>query len=139
MREIRGPLTDAPIPVRVKLSALWAALTFCYLYGDYFGLYKPGKLQRVIEGAGPMGPVDQRSLLIVALLLVVPGLMVLLSLTLPARIVRALCIGLGLFYALFVAITMPGAWWFYLAYSAIEIALCAWMIRLAWRWPRNAS
>ena len=97
----QGVHFDPPLPVRLKLSALWASLTFCYLYGDYFGLYKPGKLQHMLDGAGPMGPATQGSLL-------------------------------------FVAITMPGAWWFYLAYSGIEIALCAVIAWLAWRWPRMA-
>lgn len=129
-------LLDPPLPLRVKLSVLWASLTFCYLYGDYFGLYKPGKLQHMLEGAGPMGPASQGSLLFVALLLVVPGLMVFLSLGLPARIARWSNIGLALFYAVFVAITMPGAWWFYLVYSSIEIVLCGVIAWLAWRWPR---
>lgn len=129
-------LSDPPLPLRLKLSALWASLTFCYLYGDYFGLYKPGKLQHMLDGAGPMGPASQGSLLFVALLLVVPGLMAFLSLALPARLTRWLNIGLALFYAVFVAITMPGAWWFYLAYSSIEIVLCGIIMRLAWRWPR---
>ena len=129
-------LSDPPLPMRLKLSALWASLTFCYLYGDYFGLYKPGKLQHMLDGAGPMGPATQGSLLFVALLLVVPGLMVFLSLALPVRTVRWLNIGLALFYAVFVAITMPGAWWFYLAYSGIEILLCLLIVRLAWAWPR---
>lgn len=129
-------LSDPPLPQRVKLSALWASLTFCYLYGDYFGLYKPGKLQHMLDGAGPMGPSSQGSLLFVALLLAVPGLMVVLSLMLPGSITRWLNIGLALFFATFVAITMPGAWWFYLAYSSIEILLCGAIIWLAWRWPR---
>lgn len=129
--------SDPPLPLRLKLSALWASLTFCYLYGDYFGLYKPGKLQHMLDGAGPVGPVSQGSLLFVALLLVVPGLMVFLSLAVPARPVRWLNIGLALFYALFVALTMPGAWWFYLAYSSIEIALCLLIVRMAWTWPRT--
>jgi hypothetical protein len=131
-------LSDPPLPLRLKLSALWASLTFCYLYGDYFGLYKPGKLQHILDGAGPMGPATQASLLFVALLLVVPGLMAFLSLALPARMARWLNVGLALFYAVFVAITMPGAWWFYLAYSGIEIALCGAIVWLAWRWPRQA-
>ena len=131
-----GGLDDIRFHVRFKLSALWASLTFCYLYGDYFGLYKPGKLQRMLEGTGPMGPTSQGSLLFTALLLVVPGLMVFLSLALPARAARWSNIGLALFYAAFVAITMPGAWWFYIAYSSIEIALCAVIAWLAWRWPR---
>ncbi|MBN8716425.1 MAG: hypothetical protein J0H95_05545 [Xanthomonadales bacterium] len=128
-------LADPPIPRRLQLSAMWASLTFCYLYGDYFGLYKPGKLERMLEGAGPMGPASQGPLLVVALLLAVPGLMVLLSLLLPVRIARWLNIGLALFYAAFVAITMPGAWWFYLAYSSIEIVLCGFIAWFAWRWP----
>ena len=82
-------LLDPPLPLRVKLSALWASLTFCYLYGDYFGLYRPGKLQHMLEGAGPMGPASQGSLLFDALLLVVPGLMAFLSLGLPARLARS--------------------------------------------------
>ena len=131
-------LLDPPLPLRMKLSALWASLTFCYLYGDYFGLYKPGKLDRMLDGAGPMGPASQGSLLVVALLLVVPGLMVSLSLLLPRGTARWLNIGLSLFYATFVAITMPGAWWFYLAYSSIEILLCTVIAWLAWRWPRTA-
>ncbi len=129
-------LLDPPLPLRMKLSALWASLTFCYLYGDYFGLYKPGKLQHMLDGAGPMGPASQGSLLFVALLLVVPGLMVFMSLALPTRLARSFNIGLALFYAVFVAITMPGTWWFYLAYSSIEIMLCAVIAWLAWRWPR---
>ena len=129
-------LLDPPIPRRLQLSALWASLTFCYLYGDYFGLYKPGKLERMLDGAGPMGPTTQGSLLFVALLLVVPGLMACLSLALPVRTTRWLNIGLAAFYAVFVAITMPGAWWFYLAYSSIEILLCGAIAWLAWRWPR---
>lgn len=132
----RRTLSDPPLPLRLKLSALWASLTFCYLYGDYFGLYRPGKLQHMLDGAGPMGPSSQGSLLFVALLLAVPGLMVFLSLVLPVRLVRWLGIGLALFYATFVALTMPGAWWFYLAYSGIEIVLCLLIVGLAWRWPR---
>ena len=139
MTHASSPLVDPPLPLRLKLSALWASLTFCYLYGDYFGLYKPGKLKHMLEGAGPMGQATQGSLLFVALLLVVPGLMVLLTLALPARFARVLNIGLAAFYALFVALTMPGAWWFYLAYSSIEILLCVSIIRLAWRWPREPS
>lgn len=136
MTHASNPLVDPPLPLRLKLSALWASLTFCYLYGDYFGLYKPGKLQHMLEGAGPLGQASQGSLLFVSLLLAIPGLMVLLTLALPARLTRWLNLGLAVFYAIFVALTMPGAWWFYLAYSSIEIALCGAIAWLAWRWPR---
>lgn len=136
MTRASNTLVDPPLPLRLKLSALWASLTFCYLYGDYFGLYKPGKLQHMLEGAGPLGQASQGSLLFVSLLLAIPGLMVLLTLALPVRLTRWLNLGLAVFYAIFVALTMPGAWWFYLAYSNIEIALCGAIAWLAWRWPR---
>ena len=38
------PLEDARIPVRIKLAALWTSAMSCYIYGDYFWLYQPGKL-----------------------------------------------------------------------------------------------
>lgn len=124
------------MPVRIRLAALWASLTFCYLYGDYFGLYRPGKLQGMLDGAGPVGPASQGSLLFVAALLMLPGLMVALTVLLPWRAARWLNVGLAAFFALFVALTMPGAWWFYLMYSTVEIALCVVIAWTAWRWPR---
>lgn len=38
-------LEDIKVPVRLKLWALWTALMFCYVYGDYSGLYPPGQLK----------------------------------------------------------------------------------------------
>ena len=41
------PLAVFQAPTPLKLSALWASLMFCYVYGDYLGLYVPGKLAEV--------------------------------------------------------------------------------------------
>jgi hypothetical protein len=43
-------LSDPKLPVKLKLSALWTSVMFCYIYADYFELFKPGKLQRMIAG-----------------------------------------------------------------------------------------
>ncbi|WP_445514393.1 DUF6326 family protein [Stenotrophomonas sp. 3(2025)] len=131
-----GALHDIRIHVRFKLSALWAALMFCYIYGDYFGLYVPGKLQGMINGAGPVGPVSEGTLVATALLLAIPGLMVAVSLLAPARLTRWLNILSGLFYTAIMALTMPGAWWFYITLGVIEIVLSMAICVLAWRWPR---
>jgi len=32
---------DIKVNIKIKLSALWASVTLCYLYGDYFELYVP--------------------------------------------------------------------------------------------------
>lgn len=130
-------LHDIPVHVRFKLSALWTALMFCYIYGDYFGLYVPGKLQGMINGTGPVGPVSEGTLVGTAVMLAIPALMVLLSLVAPASLARWLNIGFGLVYAGIMLLTMPGAWWFYLTLGVIEIALSLATVVVAWRWPRR--
>jgi hypothetical protein len=131
-------LSDIKLHVRFKLSALWAALTFCYLYGDYLGLYVPGQLQYMLDGGGPIGPVNQGALIQVALLLAVPGLMVFLSLVLWPQLCRWLNIVLGAFYAAVMVYTMtiPGGWWFYLTLGVIEVVLSLLIAWYAWRWPK---
>ncbi|RAN81211.1 hypothetical protein B5P43_05345 [Bacillus sp. SRB_336] len=131
------PLSDIKLHVRFKLSALWSALMFCYIYGDYFGLYVPGKLKGMLDGEGPLGPVSESSLVATALLLAVPGLMVFLSLALPPRLCRWLNIALGAFYTAIMLLTMPGAWWFYITLGLIEVVLSLLIVVHAWRWPRS--
>jgi hypothetical protein len=130
-------LEDLKVPVRLKLSALWAALMFCYVYGDYFGLYQPGKLQGMLQGDGPLGPASQGTLVTVSVLMVIPSLMVFLPLALPAEVSRWINIALAALYALIVGLTMPGSWVFYLFFSVIEITLSSLIVWYAWSWPRS--
>ena len=131
-------LDDVRVHVKLKLSALWASVMFLYLYGDYFGLYVPGKLQHMLGGHGPIGPTSQGSLLAASLLLAAPGLMVFLSLALRRTLSRWLNIAVGVFFSLLVAATMPGAWDFYIALGIVEVALTSHIVWLAWRWPGTA-
>ncbi len=134
---VSTPLIDFKVPVRAKLSALWAALMFCYVYGDYFGLYVPGKLSGMINGDGPIGPVSQSTLVVTSILLAVPGLMVFLSLVLPAAFCRWGNILLGALYIAVMALTMPGAWSFYQLLGVIEIGVGLLTVWYAWNWPRQ--
>lgn len=133
----RPVLHDIKVHVRLKLSALWAALMFCYIYGDYFGLYVPGKLEGMIAGEGPIGPVSEATLVATALMLAIPGLMVFVSLVAMPRLCRWLNIVLGILYTLILAATMPGAWRFYIVLGVIEIVLSVSIAVFAWRWPRT--
>lgn len=133
------PLEDLKVPVKIKLSALWAALMFCYIYGDYFGLYTPGKLKGMLAGGGPFGPVSQGTLVAASALLAIPGVMVFLSLALPVRLNRWLNVMLATFYIAVMLVTMPGAWSYYIFLGVIEIALGVLTIWYAWRWPRQAA
>jgi hypothetical protein len=133
-------LDDVKIHVRIKLSALWASVMFCYIYGDYFGLYKPGALQDMLDGnMGPLGPTTQGVLLGTTLMMAIPSAMVFLSLVLKAGVCRWANIVLGAVYTAIMLMTMPGAWTFYLMLGAIEIALTLLIVRYAWTWPKHAA
>lgn len=132
-------LDDIKLHVKLKLSALWSAVMFCYIYGDYFGLYVPGKLEGMIAGNGPIGPVSQGTLVATAILLAVPGLMVFLSLVLRPALNRWVNIVLASFYIVIMLITMPGAWRFYMLFGVIEIALQILIVWYAWKWPNRAA
>ena len=103
----RMPLEDLQVPIRYRLSALWAATMLCYLYGDYFTLYKPGMLQALLDGQlEGMGPVSQGVLVAMAGIMTVPALMVALSLLLPATWARRANIVFGLAYSLYPYVVM---------------------------------
>lgn len=131
-------LQDVKVHVKAKLASLWTSLMFCYIYGDYFGLFQPGNLQSMLNGQmGPLGQTTQGVLLGTALLMAVPSLMIFLSLVMIPAINRPANIALGVLYAVIMLISMPGAWTFYMVLGVIEVALCLAIVGYAWRWPRR--
>lgn len=129
---------EPEIPVRMKLSALWTSVMFCYIYGDYFWLYAPGKLQEILAGRmEPLGQVTEGVLLGTTVSMTIPSLMIFLSLVLRRTPNRWLNIVLGLVYSIFVLITMQGAWTFYLFLGTVDIALTLLIVWYAWRWPAH--
>ena len=138
-RDTASTLEEATVNVRIKLSGLWASVMFCYVYGDFIGLYKPGKLQMMLGGRMPLGPVSQGVLVGMATVMIVPSLMVFLSLVLPPQVNRWTNIVLGTVYTAIMLLTMPGAWHFYIFFGVIEVVLTALIIWYAWTWPRSAE
>jgi hypothetical protein len=134
-------LEDVKVPVRLRLAALWTSVMFCYVYGDYFELYIPGKLQSMLQGRmEPLGLVTQGVLVGTAILLMVPSLMIFLSTALPAVANRWLNIIAGVFYtAVMFLIAISGGWAFYILFATIEVVLTLTIVWTAWRWPRTAA
>ena len=136
----KGALVDTKIDIKFKLSALWASLMFCYVYGDFFGLFKPGRLQHMLDGQmGPLGQTTQGVLVGTAALMAIPSLMVALTLILKPGAGRWTNIVFGTLYTAIMLITMPGSWAFYLFLGVIEVLLTATIVWQAWKWPRQAA
>jgi len=131
-------LAEHPVSIRHKLAGLWTSLMLCYIYGDYFGLYQPGKLRAMLNGnMGPLGEVTQGILVGTSVMMAIPALMVLGSLVLKARPNRMLNMILGLLYTGIMIATMPGAWQFYVLLGIIEVTLSLAIFLVALRWPQS--
>lgn len=143
MKTDDGKLQDFPVNVKFKLSALWASVMFCYIYGDFFSLFLPNRLQNLMNGVSGVGAITPLKLLMFAVLMTLPSLMVFLSLALKAETNRRLNITLGIFYTavmMLVGATSIGEWKIFYTYLAIvEIILTLLIVWLAWRWQKENS
>ncbi len=132
-------LDDIKIHVKIKLSALWAAVMFCYIYGDHFRLFQLGELQGMLEGKMWSLPVTQGLLLGTSIFMTIPAVMVFLSLALKPGLNRWANILLGVIYTAMVLITMPGAWAYYIFLGIVEVALTVLIVWYAWSWPKQGE
>lgn len=133
---------DAALDIKAKLAAVWAAVTLCYLYCDYFELYQPGKLPSMLAGRmGPLGDVSQGVLLGVSIVISIPALMVFLSAVLPAGVNRVANLLFGALFTLIMLVFLvsPGVWLYYKYFALVEVLLTCSAVWLAWRWPRQAA
>ena len=131
-------LEDFQVPTRIRISALWASTMFCYVYGDYFGLFLPGTLMEMNAGImGPLGTATPTIMLSVSLMMIIPSVMVFLSLILPAIVSRWINVVLGLAYSAIMLLTMMGAPLFYVFFGVVEVCLTLTIVWFAWAWPRE--
>lgn len=137
----RSDFEDFKVSTRVKISALWTAIMFCYIYADYFELYVPGKLASMVAGTiGPLGQVNQVKLIGTSILLVIPILLIFLSMVLSPRITRWVSNIFGILYAVVAIATLsaPGAWIFYRLFCVIEIFLSVMVVSYTSHWPKQS-
>jgi len=130
---------DIKVHVRFKLFALWCSVMFFYIYGDYFELYQPGKLQDVLSGRMPFGGISQGALLGMASVMIIPSLMPFLSLALPAGVNRWMNIVFGAVYSVIMILVIRGGWHYYVLFGLIEITLTLLIVRYAWTWPKQPA
>jgi hypothetical protein len=120
--------------VKIKLSALWAALMLTYLLGDVL---------RIFSGdftAGELGglQISQELMLGMAALLVIPAVMIFLSVTLKHSVNRWINIVFAIFFFGFNLIGLPtyaSAYdQFLIIVGLIFNILTVWY---AWSWPKQ--
>ncbi len=129
---------DFKINPKIKLSALWTSLMFCYIYGDYFFLYVPGKVEGLISGENTLN--TPLKLYLASLLLVIPALMVSLSLLLKPKLNRWLNIIFGIIYTfimLFLSVISISEWLsFYVFLGIVESVITISIVYIATKWPK---
>lgn len=135
------PLENYKVNIRIQLSALWASVMFCYIYGDYFELYVPGKVTALLDGSNMLdSPIK---LFLATFILAIPAFMIFLSLILSPILTKWLNIAIGLFMTLItllVGITSISAWKsFYVFLSFLESLLTIIIIVKSWSWPKLKS
>lgn len=132
-------LHDPRIPVQAKLAAAWTSLMFLYIYVDYFALYKAGFIDDILAGVVWEFDISQALLTLFLTLMAIPSVMILLSVTLPARVNRAVnLVVASLFIPVSVFNAMGESWTYFYGLSiGLEVAILALILREAWTWPRT--
>ena len=122
--------------VRIIISALWVSVMFLYVYGDLKSLYKPGLIEGIIAGKAGEIKITQVFLLGSAILMAIPALMVVLSLTVAYPAIRWTNIVLGILYSVVMIVTMlmSGTWAYYIFFGIVEVVLTATIAWTAWNW-----
>jgi hypothetical protein len=130
---------DVKIDTKIKLSALWVALMFCYTYADVLGFYAPGNLKELLSGEIAGIQMTQGVLFGSAVLMVIPSLMIFLSLVMSAKANRLVNLITGIVYLVVLVSTFftgrnPAYYLFFAMVKAILLGLIVWF---AWKWPKT--
>ena len=137
----RSALEHPRMPVQAKLAAAWTSFMFLYIYVDYFHLYKPGAVDDILVGTVYEFDVSQTLLTAFLTLVAIPILMVMLSITLPARVNRTTNLVVASLYIPVSLFNAVGESWtyFYGLSIGLEVLLLAFILRSAWTWPRRTA
>ena len=144
MRTQRAELTaleDRQIPVQAKLAAAWTSFMFLYIYVDYLHLYKPGVIDDILAGVVWEFNISQTFVTVALTSVAIPILMVMLSMTLPARANRTINLVVASLYVPYSMFNLVGGSWmyFYGLGVVLEVIVLAVILRFAWTWPRTSS
>ena len=129
---------DTKLSIRIKLIGLWTVLMLLYIYCDIHTLFKPGQINKLINGfMGPF-PINQISLLITGVTLAIPALMVIANLFIKMAAIRWINIIAGIVYTFVDIGNMTGEKWAYnIFYGIIELAITITIVIMSIKWPKK--
>jgi hypothetical protein len=133
-------LQDPPVPARARLAAAWTSFMFLYAYVDILGFYTPGTIEDILDGKVFALDLSQTFSTTALTLVAIPILMVVLSMTLPARINRITNLIVAALYVPVTVFNVAGGFYlyFYGLGVVLELIVLALIVRYAWTWPRTA-
>ena len=134
-------LEDLKVNVKIKLAALWTSVMFCYIYEDYFELYVPKRVERIISGESLLN--TPQKLFAASWVLIIPALMIFLSILLKPKLNRLLNILFGACYTalmVWIASNYSDKWLtFAELFAIVESIITAIVVWYAWKWPREIT
>ena len=139
----QSTLDDLRIPVQAKLAAAWTSLMFLSIYIDYFHLYRPGQIDVIRGGNIYKFHITPTLMTIFFVVIGIQALMVMLSMTLPARVNRATNLVVASLYIPVYVFNAAGASsdeaFYYGLTIGVEVLILAFILRSAWTWPRRTA
>ncbi|MFD0964014.1 DUF6326 family protein [Pseudofulvibacter geojedonensis] len=131
-------LENSKVNIKIKLSVLWTSVMFCYVYGDYFELYVPEKVESLLSGTHVLD--SPLKLVIASVVLTIPAVLIALSVMLPSKINRLTNIVVGSLYSLMmliIAFNSLTLWYgFYAFLGFVESIITLVIVYNAWKWPK---
>jgi len=129
--------------MQAKLAAAWTSLMFFIIYIDYFHLYQPGQIDDIRSGVIFKFDISGNLMSIFFVIIAIPTLMIMLSMTLPARMNRVTNLVVASLYSPLLILNFMGApsdYAFYYALTiGVEVLIVAFILRSAWTWPRRTA
>lgn len=113
-------------------------MLFVFAYVDIFAFWRRDVVEGALRGEVPGTgfAINQTFLALSTIYVVVPIVMVVASLLLPARVNRVVNIVVAAIYVVTIALTIPGeSWAYYVVGSITEVALLLAVAWKAWTWP----
>ena len=133
-------LEDVKVNIKIKLSILWATLMFIYIYVDIFRFFQPGELENILAGKVWIFEITQTWALSAIVMMTIPSLMVLLSLTLKAKVNRWINIIMGILHiAIAIGNVIGETWAYYIFGGVVEVVLLSLIVWYAWTWPKQEA